>query len=202
VNVQIPIRLAAMAPVAVVGILLSGCGATSAGNAATGSSNSTGASGPGATATQPASGSGTANPTASPTQPASGSSSASDAKCTDLTAAAASAALGRSVTVTLDTGSTQLAGLTVCDVVNADAVYPVQFSVNTNGSQALYASDEQSFGGVDLSGVGDKAFTSSVGVETLSGGVDIQVIGPAGPVLSKDYTVPTAIAKAMVAALS
>ena len=55
---------------------------------------------------------------------------------------------------------------------------------------------------MDLSGVGDKAFTSAVGVEILSGGVDIQVIGPAGPVLSKDYTIPTAVAKAMVATLS
>jgi hypothetical protein len=209
VNVQIPIRLAAIAPVALAGILLTGCGATSAGtpetsagNAGPGGANATATTGPTANATQPASGSGTDTPTASPTQPASGSSTASDAKCTDLTAAAASAALGKSVTVKLDTGGTQLAGLTVCDVVDADDVYPVQFSVNTMGSQALYASDEQSFGGVDLSGVGDEAFTSAVGVETLSGGVDIQVIGPAGPVLSKDYTIPTAIAKAMVAALN
>jgi hypothetical protein len=200
VNIQVPIRLAAIAPAALAAILLGGCGATSAGSPATRTGGSA------TSAANPPTGSGnpiqTASPTASPTQPASGTSTASDAKCTDLTAAAASAALGRSVTVTLDTGGTQLAGLTVCDVVDPADVYPVQLSVNTAGSQALYAADEQSFGGVDLSGVGDMAFTSSVGVETLSGGVDIQVIGPAGPVLNKDYAIPTAIAKAMVAALN
>jgi hypothetical protein len=193
VNVQRPMHLTVVAPVVFAGILLTGCGATSAGSPAASVVNSP---------TESASPPGTATPTAVATQSAPGTSTTSDAKCTDLTAAAASAALGKSVTVTLDTDGTQLAGLTVCNVVDADAVYPVQLSVNTAGAQALYAADEQSFGGVDLSGVGDKAFTSSVGVETLSSGVDIQVIGPAGPVLSKDYTIPTAIAKAMVAALS
>jgi len=52
-----------------------------------------------------------------------------------------------------------------------------------------------------VSGVGDKAFTSSVGIEVLGGGVDIKVMGPAGPVLSGDYTYSTAVAKAMIAAL-
>jgi hypothetical protein len=199
VNTPRPVHLAALAPVALAGILLTGCGGAGAGSPATGTgSAATSAGNPATGSANPAA---TATPAANATQPASGTSTTSGAKCTDLTAAALSAALGRSVTVTLDTDGTQLAGLTVCNVVNADAVYPVQFSVNTAGSQALYAADEQSFGGVDLSGVGDMAFTSSVGVETLSGSVDIQVIGPAGPVLSKDYTVPTEIAKAMVAAL-
>ena len=69
----------------------------------------------------------------------------------------------------------------------------------TTGQQ--YDADQQAFAGVDLSGVGDKAFSSSIGVEILSGSVDIKVIGPAGPVLNGTDTTPTAIAKAMVAAL-
>ena len=191
-NRQIPIRLAAIAPLAFAGILLTGCGATSAGTPATSAANA---------ATGSANPAGTANPTASPTQPAAGTTTSSGAKCTDLTAAAASAAVGKSVTVTLDTAGGSLPGLTVCAVTDAAEVYPIQVDVDTSDAQALYAGDDESFGGVDLSGVGDKAFTSSVGVEVLSGNVDIQVIGPAGPVLNKDYTIPTAVAKAMVAAL-
>jgi hypothetical protein len=192
VSVQIPIRLAAIAPVALATILLAGCGATVGGSPATAAGSSTGAS-----ASQP--GSATSSDTS---QPVSGTTGGSNAKCTDLTAAAASAAVGKTVTVTLDTAGGQLAGLTVCDVVDAAEVYSIQLDVNTSDAQALYAGDEQSFGGVDLSGVGDKAFTSSIGVEVLSGDVDIQVIGPAAPVLNNDYAIPTAVAKAMVAALS
>jgi hypothetical protein len=53
-------------------------------------------------------------PTGSPSgsQPGSGTSGSSNAKCTDLTPAAASAALGKTVTVTLDSGAVALAGLT------------------------------------------------------------------------------------------
>jgi hypothetical protein len=50
--------------------------------------------------------------------------------------------------------------------------------------------------------VGDKAFTDTIGVETLSGRVNVKVTGPAGPVLSGNFAIPTAIAKAMVAALT
>jgi hypothetical protein len=193
VNVHIPIRLAALAPVALVGILLAGCGATSTGSPATSTGNATNGT---------ANSAGTANPTANATQPASGTSASSDAKCTDLTAAAASAAVGKPVTVKLDTAGGSLAGLTVCDVSDAAEVYPIQVDVDTADAQALYSGDKRASGGVDVSGVGDEAFTSAIGVEVLSGGVDIQVIGPAGPVLNKDYTISTAVAKAMVAALS
>lgn len=103
--------------------------------------------------------------------------------------------------MTLDTGGASLPGLTICQLTVAGETYPIQLDVDTTDGAALYASDEQSFGGTDLSGVGDKAFTDSVGVEVMSGGVDIQVIGPAGPVLNGDFTTATAIAKAMVAAL-
>jgi hypothetical protein len=191
-RVHTPIRLAAAAPVALATMLLAGCGASSAGSPATAAGNSTGAGGSQAPAAT----------SSSATQAGSGTSGGSNAKCSDLTAAAASAAVGKTVTVTLDTASGQLPGLTVCDIADAAEVYPIQLNVNTNDTTAEFAADEQAYEGKDLSGVGDKAFTSSVGVEALSGGVDIQVIGPAGPVLSNDYTIPTAVVKAMIAALS
>jgi hypothetical protein len=192
-NGRTPIRLAAIAPVALAGMLLAGCGGSSAGSPATSGGHSTGSSTP-----QPGSG----TPSGSASQPGSDTTSSSGAKCTDLTAAAASAAVGKTVTVTLDPGSAALPGLTICDITDAAEVYPIQLDVNTTDAQALFSSDEMADGGVDLSGVGDKAFTSSLGVEALSGSVDIEVIGPAGPVLSNDFTIPTAVAKAMIAALS
>jgi hypothetical protein len=123
------------------------------------------------------------------------------AKCTDLTNAAASAAVGKATTVTLDTTATALAGLTICKVTVASEVYPIQLDVMTNGASALFSADKNAFSGTGLSGVGDQAFSSAVGIEALSGSVDIKVNGPAGPVLNNDYTVPTALVKAMIAAL-
>ena len=96
---------------------------------------------------------------------------------------------------------TPLAGLTICDISVADEVYPIQLAVNTTNAAAVFAAEQKADSGVDLSGVGDRAFSSEIGIEVLSGNVDIKVTGPAGPVLNKNYTVPTAIAKAMVAAL-
>jgi hypothetical protein len=190
-SVHNSIRVAAIAPVALSAMLLAGCGAASSG-AVTATGNPITGGNPTAGGT----------PTAGGSQPGAGTTSSSGAKCTDLTAAAASAAVGKAVTVTLDSSGTQLAGLTVCNVVDADEVYSIQLDVDTSDAQALYSADQGADGGVGLAGVGDKAFTSSLGVEVLSGSVDIQVIGPAGPVLGKDYTIPTAVAKAMVAALS
>jgi hypothetical protein len=181
------LRLAAVAPAALTGILLAACGATVGGSPAT--------SAAGRPATAGGSPSGSSTP-----QPASGASSGSDAKCTDLTATAATAALGKPTTVALDTG-TPLPGLTVCDLTVADAFYSIQLAVDTNINAAEFSEEEQAFGGVDVSGIGDKAFTSSVGIEVLSGSVDIKVTGPAGPVLSGNYTYSTAVARAMLATL-
>ncbi len=187
-SIRTPIRLAALATVACAATLLAGCGSS-------GSVSPTTAGGGSPTP-------GGGNPTGgSGSQPGSGTSSGSDAKCTDLTGAAASAAVGKSTTVTLDTTVAPLSGLTICNVVVADEAYPIQLAVYTVNAQAAYAGDDRAFSGVDMGGVGDKAFSSSVGVEVLSGSVDIKVTGPAGPVLNGNYTVPTAIAKAMVAAL-
>ena len=109
--------------------------------------------------------------------------------------------MGKSTTVTLDTTVASLPGLTICTVTVADEIYPIQLAVDNNGGVGLYNADKQVNPGPDLSGVGDKAFTDGIGVEALSGNVDIKVTGPAGPVLSGNFAVPTAIAKAMVAAL-
>lgn len=183
--VRTSMRLAVLMPAVCAATLLAACGSSGGGTPATG----------GGGGSQPA-----ASSSGGGSQPGSGTSSGSNAKCTDLTPAAASAAVGKPVTVTLNSSITPLAGLTICDVTVADEVYPIQLAVMTSGAQALYSADKQVSQGVDLSGVGDEAFTSSIGVEVLSGGVDIKVTGPAGPVLSGDYAVPTAIAKAMVAA--
>jgi hypothetical protein len=185
-SIRTPVRLAALVPAVCAATLLAACGSSGGSSPAAGGSGSQPASGTSGGASQPASG---------------GSSSGSSAKCSDLTPAAASAALGKAVTVTLDSGPVSLPGLSICDVTIADEVYPVQLAVDTNGGQALYSADDQVSGGKDLSGVGDKAFVSDIGVEAISGGVDIKVTGPAGPVLSGNFATPTAIAKAMVAAL-
>jgi hypothetical protein len=187
-SIRTPIRLAALAPLVCAATMLAACGSSSGGSPATGGGS-------------PATGGGSTPAGGSTSQPATSGSSGSDAKCSDLTPAAASASMGKAVTVTLDTTGATLAGLTICNVTVADEGYPIQLDVDTVGGQALFSADEQAFGGKDLSGVGDKAFTGSTGVEVLSGGVDIRVIGPAGPVLSGNYTTAIGIAKAMVAAL-
>jgi hypothetical protein len=197
VKTRTPIRIAALAPVVCAAALLAACGSSGGGTPATSGGSSQPASGTSGSGSQPASGT-----SGSGSTPASGgSSSGSGAKCTDLTSAAASAALGNTVTVTLDSGGTPLAGVTDCTVADADDTTSIQLNVDTADAAALYNGDLQSFGGKSLTGVGDKAFTDAIGVETLSGGVDIQVIGPAGPVLSGNFATPTALAKAMVAAL-
>ena len=104
----------------------------------------------------------------------------------------------------LDTSVAPLAGLTVCNVTvnGTDVAYPIQLSVNTNGGAAEYTVDRSfSPNAADLGGVGDKAFTSSLGVEALRGTVDIQVIGPAGPVLDGNFAFSSNLAKAMAAAV-
>jgi hypothetical protein len=175
-TVRTSLRLVVLAPAVCAATLLAACGSTAGGTPATSGGS------------QPASGSS-----------AGSGSSSSNAKCTDLTPAAASAAVGKRVTLTLDTRGGTLAGHTTCDVTVADEVYPIQLDVMTNGGQQLYSADKQAMSGVDISGVGDQAFTSSTGVEALKGGVDIKVVGPAGPVLSGNFAIPTAIAKAMAA---
>jgi hypothetical protein len=80
-------------------------------------------------------------------------------------------------------GDASLAGLTICDVTVEGAFYPIQLSVDTKDAEATYAADKEASAGVALSGIGDKAFKSSTGIEVLSSNAEIEVIGPAGPVL-------------------
>ena len=122
------------------------------------------------------------------------------AKCIDLSDASASAALGKKATVKAE-AATHLAGLTICDVTIVGEIYPIQLDVNSANASALFTADRQVSFVASLTGLGDMAFRSSIGVEALSAGVDIKVIGPAGPVLNNDFTVPTALVKAMIAAI-
>ena len=153
-----------------------------------------------ATSESAASSSTTSSPGASSSGATASGAAGGGAKCTDLTDAAASAAIGKKVTVTA-TPITPLAGLSICNVTEAGEVYPIQLAVDSVGAAGLFAADQQAFSGVSVSGLGDRAFRSSIGVEALSGGVDIKVTGPAGPVLSNDFRVPTALVKAMIAAI-
>jgi hypothetical protein len=184
-TVRTSIRLAVLAPAVCAATLLAACGSTGGGSPATGGSGA-----------QPASGS-----SAGGSQPGSVSSSSSNAKCTDVTAAALTAAVGKSTTVALDTSTPTPPGLTICNVTVANEVYPVQLAVNANSSLAIFNAEKQQESGVALAGVGDDAFTDEIGVEAISGSVDIEVTGPAGAVLGGDDRIPTAIAKAMVATL-
>lgn len=132
--------------------------------------------------------------------PTSGPSAAtSNAKCTDLTDAAASAAVGTATTVTLDT-TPPLAGLTICNIAVAGEIDPIQLDVNTVGAAAKYHLDHEVDGGPSIAGIGDQAFRSATGIEALVGNVCIDVIGPAEPILlHHDFSQPTALVKAMVA---
>jgi hypothetical protein len=138
---------------------------------------------------------------AAPAAATAAAGSGSGAKCGDLTNAAASASVGKATTVSLDKTVTALAGLTICNVTVADEVYPIQLAVNTANAAVQFSADKDVSDGKDLGGVGEKAFSSATGVEALSGGVDIKITGPAGPVLSNNFTVPIALAKAMISAL-
>jgi hypothetical protein len=123
-------------------------------------------------------------------------------KCADLTNAAASAAVGKPTTVTLDATGASLPSLSICKVTVADEVYPIQLDVNTtNGAQVFAAEKRGEPQAQALSGVGEQAFTTTIGVEALEKGIDITVVGPAGAVLGGNFAIPTALAKAMAAAI-
>ena len=128
-----------------------------------------------------------------------GTSSASGAKCTDLTAAAASAAVGKTATITLL--SSGAAGETNCTIkAGADPDDPDLYfglDVRPNEGQATFNEEKQAIHGTAVGGVGDQAFTSTTGLAVLSHGVVIEISGPQ----SSGSTIPTAIAKAMIATL-
>ncbi len=141
----------------------------------------------------------TTSPSTTPTSSSAPPVSASNAKCTDLTDAAASAAVGRATTVTLDTGFSA-PGLTICKIAVAGEIDPIQLDVNTTGAAAKYRLDREAFGESDIAGIGDQAFRDATGIEALVGNVEVDVFGPAEPILlHHDFSQPTALVKAMVA---
>jgi hypothetical protein len=124
---------------------------------------------------------------------------AKGASCAKLTDAAATAAIGKATTVKLEPST--LASVTLCQLTITGEVYPVQIETATGLTLAEFKASQKVIGGSTVDGIGDAAFTSDTGVETYAGSVQVQVTGPAGPVLNKDFTIPTAVAKAMLAAL-
>ena len=128
-----------------------------------------------------------------------GTSSASGAKCTDVTAAAASAAVGKPATITLLTSGA--AGETTCSIkAGADPADPELFytlDVRPNEGQTTFDEEKQAISGTAVAGVGDEAFTSTTGLAVLSHGAVIEILGPS----SSGYAIETAIAKAMIATL-
>jgi hypothetical protein len=109
--------------------------------------------------------------------------------------------VGKATTVKADASAASVPGLSICTLTITGEDYPVQLDVDISNGEQLYTADKSVQAGKDVSGVGDKAFSSEIGVEALAKGADIKVVGPAGPVLSGDFAVPTALAKAMAAAL-
>jgi hypothetical protein len=194
--------LATMACITVVALSVTACKSSSQASAPVTNPVATGAqadeTSPGSQSSSPSTATNAAGSASAPSSPLSGG-----AKCTDLTNAEASAALGKATSLVLDTSGTPLAGLTICNVTIANEAYPVQLAVNTVAGAQQFAADKVAFAPTaNVSGVGDQAFSSDTGVEALTKGVDIRITGPAGPVLDNNFTVPTALAKAMAAALS
>ncbi|MET3806876.1 hypothetical protein ABIB25_003896 [Nakamurella sp. UYEF19] len=186
-------------------IILSGCnsGTTTATAVAatTSSSASTAASAPAALPSNalPSSAPATGATAEGVRTPSAAGGSPTTGKCTDLTAAAAGAAVGKPTTLTLDSSD---AISSTCDVNVAGEVDPIQLFVITSATAREFADEKKAAADLKtVGGVGDQAFTDALGVEVLRGSVEIKVGGPEDALKNDDYSVPTAIAKAMVAAL-
>ncbi|QNK79866.1 hypothetical protein [Nakamurella sp. PAMC28650] len=178
-------------PIATAAATTSTAAATTSTPVATGPAGSV-ASAPGGTGATGATGvpGGTSAPPGSATR---------GGKCTDLTAAAATAAVGKPTTVAIESSD---ATSSTCDITIAGDVYPVQISVVTAVDAAHLAEEKSNAADVkELTGVGDQAFTDALGVEALTGTVEIKVTGPGDALKNNDYSVSTALAKAMIAAL-
>ena len=81
--------------------------------------------------------------------------------------------------------------------------YPVEVSLDVkDGSAATFGSIQQTLApATAIPGVGDAAFSYSAGLYALSGTNVIQITGPAGAILSGDFSADIAIAKDLIAAL-
>jgi len=186
-------------------LLLAACGA----GGQTGGTAPTAAGGSGATATPTAPDSTTSTPTASDntssTPPASDQAAAAPDVCTVLSAAQVAAILGVASVTTSDSPST-IASISTCSYsppADGPHPYPVTVSLDVkDGSASTFGSIQQTLAPTTaIPGVGDAAFSYAAGIYALSGTNVIQITGPAGAILSNDFSADIAIAKDLIAAL-
>jgi hypothetical protein len=184
----------ATAAVAVVGsLLLAACGS----GAQTGGTTPTPVGASGATPT--------ASDRTSSTPPSSDQAAAAPDVCTVLTAAQVAAILDVASVTTSGTPST-IAYISTCGYsppADGPHPYPVEVSLDVkDGSAASFGSIQQTLAPTTaVPGVGDAAFSYSAGLYALSGTNVIQITGPAGAILSGDFSADIAIAKDLIAAL-
>jgi hypothetical protein len=196
-------------------LLLAACG----GGGQTGGSTPTGVGGSGATVTPTAPASTSSTPTASDstsstptasdntssTPPASDQSAAAPDVCTVLTAAQVAAILGVA-SVTSGGSPSTIASISTCSYsppADGPHPYPVTVSLDVkDGSASTFGSIQQTLAPTTaIPGVGDAAFSYAAGIYALSGTNVIQITGPAGAILSNDFSADIAIAKDLIAAL-
>jgi hypothetical protein len=173
-----PFRLAALAPAAITGILLAGCGSTTA---STAGQQTTGGSQPasGGGGSQPASGGGGS-------QPASGGSSINDglghpvSVCSLLPASTVASVSGEPITVATEDDTLGIK-LYTCHYKSADGTNGLDVNVLADDASPGYdgslaaAQTADPGGTLQISGLGDKAFSSILGLEALFGNVSITV---------------------------
>jgi hypothetical protein len=113
---------------------------------------------------------------AAPTATAAAAPSDSGLNCGALTAAKASAALGRTVTLVVDTSAG--AGSSNCTYANSDGAKARAYVViGSAASQQFEATRDGTTSPTDVSGVGDKAFDSDQGFGAIQGNHFVSVIG-------------------------
>lgn len=119
--------------------------------------------------------------------------------CSILSTSTVGGILGHHVTAESSPGVT---GQSLCDYTDGAGGYPVQVDLeNSDASGSYQAYKSVANNSTNLPGIGDQAFGDATGVHVLSGSYYIEVNGPAGAVLSGDYTKASAVAKALIAAL-
>lgn len=166
---RMPLRLAAVVPIALAAAVLAGCGSSGGGSPTTGSAVS-----------QPGSGnSGSGNS-------GGGGTSVNDgighpvSVCTLLPAATAASISGEAITVAQEQ-DTPSYKIWVCNYTNAAGTGGFTISVLAMDASVGFSADIQANSSVSgaqyqpITGLGDKAFSSISGVEALFGNVSISV---------------------------
>jgi hypothetical protein len=164
-TVRMPLRLAALAPIALGATLLAGCGSSPA---ATGGSNPGAGSSGGSANTDANSGS-------------SGGSGVNDGighpvnVCSLVPASTAASLSGEAITVAQEQ-DTPSYKLWVCNYTNADGTEGFTISVLALDAAAGYDGSLQAdTNAKQITGLGDKAFSGILGLEALYGNVSIDV---------------------------